>query len=118
MASPSPAPSTTTKVEDGDDVESVANLDKLKDLSTKPTSSKPLNLPLIGQFFDRFAPGIAGLVLVISGFFPGWRMSLFALRAAAVMVVGHSFGIGNDKLAIGIGLAIAVVRFIFGRSKR
>jgi hypothetical protein len=84
--------------------------------------AEPLRLPLAGPWFTSFAPGVAGAMLVVLAFFRGWKMSLFALPAAAVMVFGPSWGLpgiaalgGAPSTAIVIGLAIAGVGLLFGR---
>lgn len=55
--------------------------------------SEPLKLPLIGALFSSFAPGVAGLLLLISTFVSGVRMSLVAIPAALVVLFGQHFGI-------------------------
>ncbi len=82
----------------------------------------PLRLPLVGQWFTSLAPGVAGAMLVFLAFFRGWKMSLFALPAAAVMLFGPSCGLpsvaslgGPAGSAIVIGLAIAGAGLLFGR---
>ena len=84
--------------------------------------AEPLRLPLVGRWFSSFAPGIAGAMLVFLAFFRGWKMSLFALPAAAVMVFGPSWGLpgiaalgGAPTTAIVLGLAVAGVGLVFGR---
>jgi serine/threonine protein kinase len=44
--------------------------------------TEPLALPVVGRYFNSFAPGIAGLILLVLGLFRGWKMSLFAWPAA------------------------------------
>ena len=55
--------------------------------------AEPLRLPLVGRWFNSLAPGVAGAMLIFLAFFRGWKMSLFALPAAAVMVFGPSWGL-------------------------
>ncbi len=81
-------------------------------------SARPLRLPLVpaaitGLFRD-FNPGVAGLLLIVSSFFRGWRMSLFAIPGAAVMVVGPVL-IGppiGPTTALVVGLAIAAAGLV------
>lgn len=87
-------------------------------------ASQPLALPLFGVFFDSFNPGVAGLVLIVLGLFGGWRMSLFALPAAALMVLAPHLGLpgfglsgGPHYAGLGLGLAVAIVGFFFGRTE-
>jgi hypothetical protein len=50
----------------------------------------PTNLT---QWFSGFYPGIAGLVLLLSAFFGGWRMSLLVWPAAVLALFGPVLGI-------------------------
>ncbi len=89
-------------------------------LGQQPTTE--LGIPLVGKYLSSFNAGVAGLVLVVLGCFRGWKMSLFALPAAAVMVLGPSFFPDVFQLqqvhvtSLGIGLVIASVGFFFGRT--
>jgi serine/threonine protein kinase len=84
--------------------------------------AEPLRLPLVGRWFDSLAPGVAGAMLVFLSFFRGWKMSLFALPAAAVMMFGPSWGLpgvavlgGAPTTAIVLGLAVSAGGLLFGR---
>jgi eukaryotic-like serine/threonine-protein kinase len=89
-------------------------------LGQQPTTDLPI--PLIGPYLSSFNAGIAGLMLVILGLFRGWKMSLFALPAAAVMVLGAPYLpdiIQSSQVhvtSLAIGLVIAAVGFFFGRT--
>ena len=92
-------------------------------LDTGQAGSKPLAIPLVGGLFDSVNPGIAGAVLLFLGMFRGWKMSLFALPAAAIIVLGPSLGIpgiamfgGSHASSAAIGLGIATLGFLFGRT--
>ncbi len=85
--------------------------------------TEALKLPVVGALFDSFNPGAAGLVLIISAMFQGWRMSIFVLPAAVVMCFGAALRIpgidaigGAQMSSLVIGLAIAVVGLFFGRT--
>ncbi len=85
--------------------------------------AEPLRLPLVGRWFKSLAPGVAGAMLVVLAFFRGWRMSLFALPAAALMVCGPSWGLpgiavlgGATTTAIVLGLGIGALGVLFGRT--
>lgn len=89
-----------------------------------PADTQPLNWPVVGRFFDSFNPGVAGLVLVVLALFRGWKMSIFALPAAAIMFLGPALGIpgigamgGAHATSLVIGLAVAVAGVFFGRTK-
>ncbi len=82
-----------------------------------------LAIPVIGKYLSSFNAGVAGLTLVVLGMFRGWKMSLFALPAAAVMVLGPTLGIPAiiplstvHVTSLGAGLLIAAVGFVFGRT--
>ena len=87
------------------------------DSSKEAAGAKDLPIPVLGHFVSGWPAGIAGLVLVVLGLFRGWKMSIFALPAAVLIVLGSSLGIpGGPFVAIPIGLAIAGVGFFFGRT--
>lgn len=86
-------------------------------------TGRPLELPFVGWIFDSFNPGLAEVLLVVSSLFRGWKMSLFMLPAAAIIVLGPKLGIpGIDTLGgahatgIVIGLVVAGAGLILGRS--
>ena len=79
-------------------------------------AKKKLPIPVIGDYLDWRA-GIAGMVLVILGLFRGWKMSLFGLPAAVLILFGSALGIpGGEFVAVPMGLGIAGIGFFFGRS--
>jgi hypothetical protein len=59
--------------------------------------TQPLSLPLVPavvtNLFDGFNSGAAALILLLSIFFRGWRIALFAWPAALVAFAGHRLGI-------------------------
>lgn len=81
-------------------------LEEPRPADAEPVPPQPLRLPLVPQAwlgpFDSFNPGIAGLVLVLSAIWPGWRVPLFAIPAAAVMVLGPLLGMPSLAVA-GLG---------------
>lgn len=86
--------------------------------------AEPLRLPLVGRWFNSLAPGVAGAMLVVLAFFRGWKMSLFALPAAALMLFGPSWGLpgiavlgGAPATAIVLGLGIGALGVLFGRAE-
>lgn len=87
------------------------------------SSTTPLPIPLIGPMVSSYNAAVAGLLLMVLGMFGGWRMSLFAIPAAAVMLVGALYlpdlGLpgGPATLALAIGVPIAVLGFFFGGSE-
>jgi serine/threonine protein kinase len=78
----------------------------------------PLRVPLLGDLFNSFTPGIAGLFLTISAFVSGARMSWFAIPAALITVLGATFGVpgipaigGPETTSAAIGLALLIAGF-------
>ncbi len=83
--------------------------------------NKALHVPLVGGLFYSIVPGIAGILLMVFSLFRGWKMSLFALPAAAVMcfdVVPRIPVIDIHLVgSVLVGSAIAAVGLFFGRSR-
>ncbi|HEX5102162.1 MAG TPA: hypothetical protein VFV87_00015 [Pirellulaceae bacterium] len=84
---------------------------------------RPLRIPVVGPLVSSFNAGIAGLVLIVLGLFRGWKMSLFALPATAVMLLGPAVHVPAflslqtvHLESIGAGLLIAAVGVVFGRT--
>jgi hypothetical protein len=80
----------------------------------KLQKAEPLRVPVVGRYFDSWYPGIAGAMLVVLGLFRGWKMSLFALPAAACIVVGPAFA--PPVVMLLAGLVLGAVGLAFGRS--
>lgn len=79
------------------------------------SETEPLALPLVGQLFNGYLPGLAGLLLVGSSFFRGWRMSVFLLPAAGVALLGPTLGLGV-WLSGAVALGLAVGGLLLGRT--
>ncbi len=63
-------------------------------MEQNPAATRPLQLPIVGGWFDSFAPGLIGLVILGSGIIvSGWRFSLFAIPAAALTLLGPRLGV-------------------------
>jgi|GEM_PF-1943307 len=126
-----PAENVATAANDTTAVDNAATAD-LKpadglehNLALTKGSTKPLDLPAIDGLFDSLAPGFIGLLILGSGLIFGWKYSLFAIPAAAVVLLGPSFGVpslgfsqGAPWLSAGISVAILGVGLILGRTKR
>jgi hypothetical protein len=78
--------------------------------------TEPLKLPILSLIFTSFNAGVAGVVLLFLGLFRGWKMSIFALPAAAAIVLGPMFVPSMSLVSLAVGLAIAVIGFFFGRT--
>jgi hypothetical protein len=101
----------------------------LSDWFTKET--KPLVLPLapafvaepVGRLFASFNPGVAGLVLILSSLFRGFKIGLFIWPAAAIVFAGALLGLpslgplSGNWLPLAAGSALALIGFLFGRQK-
>jgi serine/threonine protein kinase len=101
--------------------------EKAKALSLPDT--EPLKLPVvptaITDLFNSFNPGVAGLILVVSALFGGWKLGLVMWPAALIAFVGNRMGIPDDlgpvtsqQASMGIGAVLAIVGVIFLRNKR
>jgi hypothetical protein len=101
------------------------------DLKTLGTSvlntgtSQPLNLPVVGQYFNSFAPGVLGLMILLSAAISGWRFSIFAIAAAALTLLLpvyvtlpeiRSFRTG-PWIALAAGIVIMVVGWLMCRRR-
>ncbi len=82
-----------------------------------------MNIPVVGRFFDSFNPGFAGLMLLLAACFRGWKMTLFALPAAAIMVFGPASGIpgvvalgGSHTTSLIVGGTISLIGLFLGRT--
>lgn len=77
----------------------------------------PMLTTELAGIVSTFSAGIAGLVLLGSALFGGWRLSLFAWPAAVVILCGGHFGIPefSEKLTAGyVAGAIGVSLFAVG----
>ena len=69
-------------------------IDAAQDIKDKTArSTTPLNVPLIGSLFFGIGSGLAGAMLLLSSFFRGWKMSLFAIPAALLTWLGPILGV-------------------------
>jgi hypothetical protein len=119
------------KAQDVGKLDSVRLEDARKFVKTEQLHQEhePLALPglpgFLRRLFNSFNPGVAGLILVVSSFFRGWRMSLFALPGAAVALLGPSvLGVPSSQpfdirnlVAMGVGGALLAVGVFLGRSR-
>ncbi|HHM12281.1 MAG TPA: hypothetical protein ENJ16_01910 [Planctomycetaceae bacterium] len=79
---------------------------------------------MMGRKFNPWSVGIAGLLLVMSAFVSGWRMTPFAVAATIVILFGPQLGIPGFRdtlapwmVAAGVGVLIYVPGVIFGETK-
>ena len=105
-----------------------------KDLKTAAATAKtkdelqtveiPVVPELLRKLVSSYGAGVAGLLLILSSFFAGWKMTLFALPAAAIPVLFSQltfFQIGTLSPSLVpsvLGVAVFVVGVLFGRSRR
>lgn len=92
----------------------------LQDVQLDFSETKPLSVPIVGRYFDSLNAGLAGLMLLFTSLFRGWKISVFLLPAAVIALLGPSLGVpGIDVIggayvssaAIAIGLAVVGVLF-------
>ena len=98
--------------------------DAAKQIGISSDQTQPLNWPIVGSWFDSFGSGVAGLILLVTALFRGWRMSLFALPAAVVAWLGPSLGIppipgwcDAQITSILAGVGIGIIGILFGRTR-
>jgi eukaryotic-like serine/threonine-protein kinase len=90
-----------------------------------PNPRKPLELKMVParatRYFDGWAPGIAGAILVFSAFFSTPSLGLFIVPAALLTFLGGKFGVpsigpaSSQSVATALGLVVATVGFTFAR---
>jgi serine/threonine protein kinase len=107
----------------GDKLQRVVS--NLIEKQTLDLDTKPLQLPglpeEVGDLFNGFNPAVAGLILIISAFFAGWRVSLLVIPGAAIAFIGHLVGVPAvgpvpaELVSMGAGLGLALLGFIFLR---
>ena len=79
---------------------------------------------LLRKLVSSYGAGVAGLLLIVSSFFAGWKMTLFALPAAAVPVLFSRLtflqigSLSPSLVPSVVGVAVFVVGVFFGRSQR
>jgi serine/threonine protein kinase len=82
----------------------------------KATAAVPLLPAFIGNFFVGYGAGVAGLLLMLSSFSPGWKLAIIMPVAAVVAVLGSSFGIPavGPVSSAGVAMLIATVLTFVG----
>ena len=108
-----------------EDAQAASDIAKAQLEKISQAETKPLSLPVVGPFFNNANPLIAGLILILSSMAMGWRMAFFVVPAAAIIVLGASFGIGDIQtltpkihaLTAVIGIGLFVLGILFGRSE-
>lgn len=92
-----------------------------------PSEAKPLELPMvpaaITRWFHGFGAGVAGLILLTSSLFRGFKITFFALPAALIAFLGPEFGIPAigpltaPATSMAVGIALLVAGILFGRRR-
>lgn len=93
----------------------------------KEARDVPLRAPFLPGWLAGWLGGLnvgfAGLLLIASSFATGWKMSLFAVPAALLVLLGPRLGVpdlfGNGLRleSMAIGAAVFVAGLIFGRTR-
>jgi hypothetical protein len=111
----------------GEDVAGKADVQKgIAEIEQKFAGlGRPLELPMVpasvAVWFSSLNAGVAGLLLVLSAFFHGWKVSLLVLPGAAVTLAGHYFGIpglgpiGAAQVSMVAGMTLALLGMVFLR---
>jgi len=95
--------------------------------AARPKTS-PLRFPLLPEsvarrFFNSYKPGAAGLILVVSVLFMGWRIGLLVIPAAGVVMAGPELGLrsvgplGPEQMSLAIAAGLIVVALLFCRER-
>ena len=102
------------------------NLDSIGDVAGNTLSAAKgveAEAGIAGRSFDLWSVGVAGLLLTLSSFVAGWRMTLFAVPATLVILFGPSLGIPAIggwipawAVAAGAGLAVYVPGVLWGEA--
>jgi hypothetical protein len=89
---------------------------------------QPLSLPLLPQglsalLFNSFAPGLAGILLLMTGGISGGKVGVYLLPGLAIMLLGHVLGIGiaaldPKLLALIVGAIVMFLGIHFGRYEK
>lgn len=75
----------------------------------------------VASLFHDFNPGLAGLLLLASSLFRGWRMSLFLIPAALIAVMGDRLGMPSigplsaRHASAAVAVVVGVLGLWFGR---
>ena len=85
-------------------------------MEQNPAATKHLELPIVGGWFNSFAPGLIGLVILGSGsIVSGWRYSSFAIPAAALALLGPDLGVPSFVIpSVWISAVAALLLLSFG----
>ena len=105
------------------DANFIKDIDTTK-ISVETTGKTPLKFPFLpaniaSRFFNNYNALAAGLILILSSFFAGVRMSAFAIPAAVITFAGPTLGVPglNQTISILAGSGIAVAGWFFGRAR-
>ncbi|MBA4190753.1 MAG: hypothetical protein C0467_22435 [Planctomycetaceae bacterium] len=77
--------------------------------------------PVATNWVDSWNTGVAGLLMLASLFYRGNIMSIFALLGAAIVAIGHQYGIRTvepfhaDHVGLMLGSVLALIGFRLGR---
>lgn len=93
--------------------------------TSRPT--RPLELDFlpasVRTLFQGFGPGIAGAILLVSSFYRGARMSVFAIPAAAIVWLGPRLGVpalgplSATATSLVLAMVLAALGLVLGRAK-
>jgi eukaryotic-like serine/threonine-protein kinase len=103
------------------------SLDSVQDAQNKTQEiAKQLSQPTrpwrIVPLFDSFAPGLVGILILMSSLVYGWRYSIFAVSAAVLVMLGSSLGVPQigpihaTWVSAGIAVALLIVGLALGRT--
>jgi MFS family permease len=89
---------------------------KFYNVMLDPNKLQPLPFPIVGGLLSHFGTGVAGLSLLILGLFSSWRVSFFAVPAAAIAVFVVVFMPSMMLIGYGIAAGLTVAGVLIGRN--
>lgn len=102
---------------------------KVRARAAKQVHRKPLVLPMLpaplATILSTFGAGFGGLILLVSSFFRGVKMTLFAVPAAAIAVIGSLQSLPLPRIPnvdpsfapCVVATAVLIAGILFGRSR-
>ena len=90
-------------------------LDQQDDSAIKLRKTSPLTVPLLGFSVNSFNPLIAGLLMIASSIFVGWRVTVSVVPGMAVILGGRLWNLPElfslqyfDLTSIAVGVVLLV----------
>jgi serine/threonine protein kinase len=115
--------SDTVRTQGVENVQDLGQLGKSLGSTLGTVKTKPLDLPVVGPFFQSFAPGVIGLLIMASCLIIGWRYSIFAALAAISVLLAPGLPLpaipflgGRETMGLLAGVVVLMVGLVLGRT--